>query len=164
MSNSTQALHQATLHLLSELFHGTPESGGFMLNSGDPGMLEQLDRTSAKVASTRNVEGLTTIAAHVDHVLYGIGLLNRWADGEPTPWVNADWTASWRRTQVNEEQWADLRSRLRDAIDDWMVNVEQQLEWDHLVACGTIASVAHSAYHLGAIRQILATQGMKPIA
>ncbi len=158
------ALHQATLHLLNELFNGTPESGGFMLNPGDPGMLEQLGRVSADVASTRNVEGLTTIAAHVDHVLYGISLLNRWANGEPEPWNDADWSQSWKRTNVTEDQWDDLRSRLRNGVEEWMGYVQERTEWDHLAACGTIASLAHSAYHLGAIRQILATQGMKPIA
>jgi hypothetical protein len=31
--------------------------------------------------------GKTTIAAHVDHLHFGLALLNRWAVGEANPWA-----------------------------------------------------------------------------
>jgi hypothetical protein len=34
--------------------------------------------------------GKTTIAAHVDHVHFGLSILNRWAAGEGNPWAGAD--------------------------------------------------------------------------
>jgi hypothetical protein len=100
--------------------------------------------------------GKTTIAAHVDHVLYGLDLINRWAAGEPNPWADADWEASWRRTTVDDAQWRALRDRLRAAVQTWQRAVAARTDWDEISAAGAISTVAHTAYHLGAIRQILA--------
>jgi hypothetical protein len=100
--------------------------------------------------------GKTTIAAHIDHVLYGLTLLNRWAAGEANPWADADWDASWKRTRVTEEQWRTLRDTLRSAVKLWQQEVGQRTDWDLRAASGALASAAHTAYHLGAIRQIVA--------
>jgi hypothetical protein len=102
--------------------------------------------------------GKTTIAAHVDHVVYGLSLLNRWAAGESNPWADADWDASWRRTTVSDEPWRRLRDELRRAAAAWRKHVAARSDWDDLAAAGALASAAHTAYHLGAIRQILAAQ------
>jgi hypothetical protein len=103
--------------------------------------------------------GQTTIAAHVDHVHYGLTLLNRWADGEQNPWAGADWNASWQRGHVSGDQWRSLRERLRDAAARWQAAVARIDDWNHVTACGAVSSAAHTAYHLGAIRQILAALG-----
>ena len=91
--------------LLSELVHGSPrpDVGTYMLNRGDGGLLESLEALSAAGASA-NSNGGGSIAAHVDHVRYGLALLNRWAAGEPAPWKGADWTASWRRPTVTDAE------------------------------------------------------------
>jgi hypothetical protein len=103
--------------------------------------------------------GKTTIASHVDHVHYGLTLMNRWASGEANPWANADWEASWRRTTVTPQQWAELRKELRKEVENWRKVVASRSEWDPVTAAGAISSAAHTAYHLGAIRQILAAIG-----
>ena len=66
--------------LFSELVDGAkaPVGGNFVLNSGDPGLLASLDKLSAADAS-RSVHGGATIAAHAEHVRYGLSLMNRWA-------------------------------------------------------------------------------------
>jgi hypothetical protein len=61
--------------LLLEIFNGPPGSEAYVLNPGDPGLLRRLDSISAEVASARPMPGKTTVAAHVDHVLYGLTLL-----------------------------------------------------------------------------------------
>ena len=92
--------------LLSELVNGSPDPsiGTFMLNRGDRGLLYALDQISAEGASTTATGG-ATIAAHTDHVRYGLELLNRWASGETSPWKTADWTASWRKQVVTNDEW-----------------------------------------------------------
>jgi len=142
--------------LLVEIFDGPPGAEAYILNPKDPGLLRQIESISAETASTRPMPGQTTIAAHVDHVLYGLSLLNRWAAGEPNPWATADWTASWKRTTVSDAEWKDLCARLRMATTTWKDAVQKRIDWEHLTACGALASCAHTAYHLGAIRQILA--------
>lgn len=141
--------------LLTEIFDGPPRNEAYVLNPGDPGLLRQLDGVSAHAASTRSMPGKTTIAAHVDHVHYGLTLLNRWAAGESNPWADADWTASWRRVTVTDDQWRTLRNQLRREAERWRNTVATRTDWDDLSAAGAVASAADTAYHLGAIRQIL---------
>jgi hypothetical protein len=79
--------------------------------------------------------------------------------GEPNPWAGADWNASWQRTTVTQEEWESLCQSLREAAHQWQESVVKHQEWNDLTASGALASVAHTAYHLGAIRQILAATG-----
>ena len=63
--------------LLRELLYGPPKEFAFVLNPGDAGLLASLDKLSAEQASARP-DGRSSIAAHVDHLHYGLSLLNRW--------------------------------------------------------------------------------------
>jgi hypothetical protein len=159
MNAVDNTLQRALTRELTEIFDGPPGDEAFLLNPGDPGLLRQLDSIDAHAASTRSVPGKTTIAAHVDHVHYGLQLLNRWARGESNPWADADWSASWQRGVVSETQWKSLRDSLRHEFEVWRDVVATRSDWDDISAAGALASASHTAYHLGAIRQILATLG-----
>src|SRR5918992_955178 len=113
MVSENDIFKRALGKLLVEIFNGPPGSEAYVLNPGDPGLLRQLESIDARTASARPMPGKTTIAAHVDHVHFGLTLLNRWAAGESNPWADADWNASWRRTTVTAEQWRTLRDNLR---------------------------------------------------
>src|SRR5215831_17093681 len=147
--------------LLAELVHGStdPSANTSMLNRGDQGLLASLDKISASAASTARAGG-ATIAAHVDHLRYGLSLLNRWASGEEAPWINSDWTASWQKSQVTSGEWQELRHELRREADRWLNALREPRELGDRQITWTIGSVAHLAYHMGAIRQIdRATRG-----
>jgi hypothetical protein len=159
MSNSDDVFKRALVKLLAEICDSAPANESYVLNPGEPGLVRQLETIDARTASTRTIPGRTTIAGHVDHVHYGLSLLNRWAAGETNPWATADWEGSWKRGVVTDEQWRTLRDRLRQATEDWRKAVTARSEWDDVMAAGAIASAAHTAYHLGAIRQILAGIG-----
>src|SRR5262249_49661823 len=144
--------------LFHELVQGAPTKGAYMLNRGDPGLLRSLDKLDAAAASRTHAGG-ASIAAHVDHVTYGLSLFNRWAAGE-NPWSSADWSASWRRTTVSEAEWAELRARLRDEANRWAATLGVPRDVNGMELNGIIGSIAHLGYHLGAIRQIdRATRG-----
>jgi hypothetical protein len=157
MSNPT--FQTALSKLLVEIFNGPPANEAYILNPGDPGLLNQLDSLDAAAASSRPMPGQTTIAAHADHVLFGLTLLNRWAAGEENPWAGADWNASWQRTRVDQRQWQDVRDALRREAEAWQRHVAARTDWSDIAAAGAISSCAHTAYHLGAIRQLIAAQG-----
>jgi hypothetical protein len=159
MNAADSTFQRALGKLLTEIFDGPLGSEAYVLNPDDPGLLQQLDRIDAAAASSRPFPGKTTIAAHVDHVHYGLTLLNRWARGEANPWADADWDASWKRGHVTEQQWQTLRQALRHEVEAWQEVVATRTDWDDLAASGALASAAHTAYHLGAIRQILAALG-----
>jgi len=156
--NVDSVFRDALSKLLREIFDGPPGSEAYLLNPGDVGLLRQMETLDAQAASSRPMPGKTTIASHVDHVLYGLTLLNRWAAGEENPWATADWEASWRRTTVNDSAWRRLRDRLRDEASAWRKAVDARRDWNDVTAAGALSSAAHTAYHLGAIRQILAAQ------
>jgi hypothetical protein len=147
-------LHSSLSLLFAELTNGPSGDEAYMLNRGDPGLLRSIDALSAERASTSPVPGAATIAAHVDHLCYGLDLMNRWSDGEADPWSSADWTASWRRATVTVSEWAALRDRLRTSTGRWRKSLETPRSMSALELNGVIASIAHLAYHLGAIRQI----------
>lgn len=159
MKSGDDLFRGALSRLLTEIFDGPPGNEAYLLNPGDPGLLRQLESVSAADASRRPMGGKTTIASHVDHVHYGFTLLNRWASGEENPWAGADWEASWRRTTVSEAEWWSLRDNLRREAGKWQEVVRTRTEWDDVTAAGALSSTAHTAYHLGAVRQILAALG-----
>jgi hypothetical protein len=138
--------------LFRELTLGTPASGGYILNPGDDGLLASLDRLPAVAASARTSTG-SSIAAHADHVRYGLSLMNRWSAGEK-PFEDADWSASWRRTAVDEDQWRQVRAGLRSEVERWLRALAEPREVQTIELNGMVGSIAHLAYHLGAIRQI----------
>jgi len=140
--------------LLSELIDGTPSSGGYILNPQDPGLLASLDRLSAADASASVPGAATTIAAHVDHVQYGVSLFNRWSHGERDPFSSADWSESWKRTTVSNSSWASLREELGRELHAWRSAIKTPRPMNDVALKGVISSVAHLAYHLGAIRQM----------
>ena len=148
------ALHRSLALLFGELVDGPAADGAYMLNGTDGGMLRSLDALSAETASKVPASGGASIAAHVDHVRYGLELMNRWNQGEANPWATADWTASWRRTTVNDEEWTLLREQLRSEVRRWHSALAIPRQLSGVELNGVIASIAHLAYHLGAIRQI----------
>ena len=150
----TNRMLAAASGLLRELLDGTPAAGGYVLNPNDPGLLQVLDRLSAAEASTIASNAATSIAAHVDHVRYGISLFNRWSRGEKDPFSSADWTASWKRIAVSDEQWQELRQSLADESTAWANAMKTPPTMNLVALRGIIASVVHLAYHLGAIRQM----------
>jgi hypothetical protein len=152
---ATVDLGDALPALLSELVLGSPDPRvpTFMLNRGDEGLLRSLARLSPTTASA-SINGGGSIAAHADHLRYGLSLLNRWAAGESEPWADADWTATWRRASVDADEWRALQVDLRREAERWIEALrarrectERQLKW-------MLGSIAHLGYHLGAIRQI----------
>ena len=151
MDNGT--LSNVLLTLATELATGGPRNGSYVLNGGDAGFLGSVDRLSARQAS-ESAHGGATIAAHVDHVAYGISLINRWKGGEPNPWADADWSRSWKRAGVTDAEWTTLRGELRAQVERWIGATGIDREMSEVELAGLIGSGAHLAYHLGAIRQI----------
>jgi hypothetical protein len=149
---NTREIAGSLATLLAELVDGAPEGGAYMLNGGDPGLLRSLDRLSAEAASA-SADGGAPIAAHVEHLRYGLSLMNRWSGGE-NPFRDADWSAAWHRTSVTDAEWAQLRADLRDEAHRWLSVVRAPREVAPIELNGMIGSIAHLAYHVGAIRQI----------
>ena len=140
--------------LFRELVHGSPDPGSrtYILNQGDKGLLASLDRLSATEASATR-DG-PSIAAHADHLRYGLSLLNRLTTGSRPPWPDMDWTVSWRKSVVSDGEWRTLREELGREAEAWAQALGQPRQLTDVEAGWMAGSVAHLAYHMGAIRQI----------
>ncbi len=148
----TSVIADAMKTLLAELVLGAGETT-FMLNGGDIGLLRSLDKLSAADASHSSHAG-ATVAAHADHVRYGLSLMNRWTGGEENPFADADWSQSWRISSVSEDAWHSIRDGLRTESERWLTTVGTPRDMTSLQLKGMMGSIAHLAYHLGAMRQI----------
>ena len=149
----TDEITKTLTRLFGELTDGTHPKGGFILNTGDIGLLKSLDKLSAADAS-HAVNGGATIAAHAQHVRYGLSLMNEWGTNGGNPFANAKWDAAWQTSAVNDRQWEEIRTGLRDEVTQWQQVLKTPREANDLELMGIVGSIAHLAYHLGAIRQI----------
>ena len=149
---NTRDITRSLTTLFSELTNGAPKGNAYVLNGGDPGLLESLDKLSAAAASA-TTNGGASVAAHVDHLRYGLSLMNRWSEGE-NPWNDADWTTSWRKNRVSDAGWNELRSQLREECQRWQAALGKPRDVSDADLNGVIGTIVHLAYHTGAIRQI----------
>ncbi|HYR11521.1 MAG TPA: DinB family protein [Longimicrobium sp.] len=143
---------RAVLPILSEAFAGPadPRSTHFVNNLPDCGLFGTLDALTAEQASAAVDEGGATAAAQAEHVRFSLDVSVRWMRGERK---KTDWARSWDVREVDEDAWTALRGQLRATYDAFVVMVHQQ-PMDAELLEGLVATVAHSAYHLGALRQI----------
>lgn len=152
----TPDFHPAMARLFSELVEGAGHPGGaFMLNSGDLGLLRSLDALPADRAS-QSANGGATIAAHAQHLRYGLSLMNRWATEGGNPFADAKWDQAWEVSAVDDAQWSEIRRGLGAEALAWLGRLATPRDLSKVELCGMMGSIAHLAYHLGAIRQIAA--------
>jgi len=149
----TTDIATALSRVFAELTDGPRHKLGVVLNTGDGGLLRSLDKLSAGEASDA-VHGGATIAAHAQHVRYGLSLMNRWAAEGGNPFADATWDAAWRLSTVDDAEWQEIRDGLRGEAERWQQALRTPREVTNIELTGMIGSVAHLAYHLGAIRQI----------
>ena len=140
--------------LFAELVEGTAGfDGGYILNTGDVGLLKSLERLSAADASRATNDG-ATIAAHVQHERYGLSLMNRWATQGGNPFADATWDLAWKIREVDANTWDEIRNGFAAEAHRWLEVLRTPREVSETELNGMVASIAHLAYHIGAIRQI----------
>ena len=145
-------LRPAVAGILREIAKGPSPDAAYLLNRADGGLLASLEALSAEAASAQP-GGRSSVAAHADHLRYGLSLLNRWARGD-SPWENVNWTESWERQRVTDEEWQALRVALAAELESWMAAVNRPWPTEPTATREIVGSLAHLAYHLGAIRQL----------
>jgi hypothetical protein len=80
--------------------------------------------------------------------------MNRWATEGGNPFADAKWDEAWKTTCVDASEWQEIRGGLREEAEHWMQALGSPRDVSEVELAGMIASIAHLAYHLGAIRQI----------
>ncbi len=136
-------LKTALLDSLSETFQGKTGEHWF------EGLFPSLEPLNA-VQVSQSVHG-NSIAAHLEHVCYTLEIGLLWLQAEkPSP----DWVQSWTHQTVDDAAWQALQTRLGQqfsALTQWLEGCDLTNRKITLL-CDLNA---HTAYHVGAIRQML---------
>ena len=136
---------------------GTPGQGTSFLDgtkadgSGNHGLLATLAALTAPQASDPTALGVS-VAAHAAHVAYHMEVVVLWENGERGPF---DWKGSFGSGQVTPEEWTALQARVKVAYESLLHLPQDPAEPPEDTAGGLAGAVAHLAYHLGAIRQLV---------
>jgi hypothetical protein len=137
-------------YLLRETFEGSPEGQPSAYLDRGIGLFSTLEEVSAQQAS-RDFED-TTIAAQTEHAKFYLDRLCEFINGR-TEAVN--WDDSWLIEDVDEQEWSALQLSVRKAYESCILCLAMPRDWNQVQVGMAIGLVAHTAYHLGAIRQIV---------
>ena len=80
--------------------------------------------------------------------------MNRWANEGGNPFADAKWDEAWKTSGVDATEWTNIRNGLREEAHGWLQALRAPRDVAGVELTGMVASIAHLAYHLGAIRQI----------
>lgn len=147
------AFHRNLAFLLEETFASPARPGGNAFLDRQTGWEPTLASISAQAASRTALPGGTTIAGHVEHARFYLEMLLRYADGHTE---RADWETSWTVREVTPVAWDALRASFAETSARVVRAFEDRDTWDDHAVGAAMAILAHSAYHLGAVRQRLA--------
>jgi hypothetical protein len=146
------ALERFTKEVFDLLDETFDEHHGRFLDKGTS-LFETLNSISAGQASRRAGAECATIAAHVEHVRFYLDVLNDIMRTEKL--VRVDWRNIWQTVgEVTPDEWEAQKQRLRESYKRVLDTIRNYDRWqnDYGIA-GSLSVVAHTAYHLGAIRQ-----------
>jgi len=147
------AFNRTFLYLLDEIVGEPPKDTlGTAVLDADSGWVHTLLTVDHTRASRTIAQGGTTIAGQTAHAAYYVELLERLARGED---VEADWPGSFVPSVVDEARWEATRARLLAALARFRAMVLAVDAWDEERLRGALGVLVHTAYHLGAVRQMI---------
>lgn len=138
------------LFILDETFDNVH---GAFLDPGDS-LFPTLEGISAEQASQRMGTDGNSIAGQVNHIIFYFEVAMRYMRGENPG--RQDWGAAWKLIEVRDDEWANLTRQLRETQETLvgMIHEDPPEITDDLVG-GSMALIAHTAFHLGQIRHAL---------
>ena len=144
---------KALLDLLDEIFD---QVHGYVLDKGTS-LFETLATITAEEASQPVGGRCATLAAQVKHVAFYLDVVEK--SVRTQQFERVDWGEIWRSTgAVDEAAWAALQADLRASYQRIQALVAATPAWpSERELGGAMATVVHTAYHLGEIRQALCT-------
>lgn len=144
--------------LLGSIEEATSNVHGIFLDKGES-LYETLAEVTAEQASVQLGPGSGTIAAKVNHIRFYVDVVL--ANAKAGEFIPADWESSWAVEIVTDEEWADLVARLKATFEEFTQLAGANDQWPEPVLGGAFGVAIHTGYHLGEIRQALASLRQK---
>jgi hypothetical protein len=148
-SISTQHFVAAIAYLLRESFEGSPEGQASAYLDRGVGFFSTLDAVSAAQASAP-LSG-TTIAAQTEHAKFYLDRLCEFINGRAE---RVNWEDSWLIETVNDVEWDALRASVKRSYENTLRCIASVDDWTEDRTGMAVGMIAHTAYHLGGIRQL----------
>lgn len=150
---NSELFTKVVLMLLDEAFDNVQ---GFFLDGGTS-LFETLATITAAEASVPVGGKCATLAAQVKHVAFYLDVTAK--NVRNSDYISVDWGEIWRTvSRVTPEEWDAIRAELRISYRRILSLIQDMPAWSSEVEIGSVlAVIAHTAYHLGEIRQALCT-------
>lgn len=159
---------EQVLAVIREAFEGVDRWSYFLDHGAQFGLLGTLRSLDAATASRlsggkSSIYGAAasgpsqaSIAAHAQHVIFGLEVFTNWIKGIRT---NYDWDLSWAVSDVDDQAWAALLDRLQASYAELKRAIEEHGARSVESMGGGVGAIAHTAYHLGRIQEKLDSLG-----
>jgi hypothetical protein len=145
------------LTLLQETFGVSTQPAAYFLDSASSGYFGVLEKVGAELASRSPQPGNATVAAHCNHVVFLLQVVENYLRGEDFKTNKEDWEDNWHVLTVSESEWNLIRKVLRDRYEQLVLSIEAVENWTEEALADSLIVLVHSAYHLGEIRQIISS-------
>ncbi|MEM7737405.1 MAG: DinB family protein [Deinococcota bacterium] len=139
------------LILLTETVEGAPKLPTAYLDA-KASFFHTFQDISAEQASTPVTSDGMTIAAHVEHSRFYMEVLLGYMNGCTD---KVDWDKSWQLKTVSADDWQTLKADFETVYQNIKIHVQNVETWGDIEVGDAMAIVVHSAYHLGAVRQMM---------
>ncbi|MFC1682949.1 DinB family protein [Candidatus Zixiibacteriota bacterium] len=117
-------------------------------------LFETLDTISAEEASRPVADNSPSIAGKVEHIRFYLRVLEGCIQKKEIGKI--DWKKSWQLKEVTPEEWEILKNELKETYQSVLATMKSLEVWEGEDDIGaSLGILAHTAYHLGAIRQAL---------
>ncbi|HLM54972.1 MAG TPA: hypothetical protein VK422_02520 [Pyrinomonadaceae bacterium] len=136
--------------IFKETFEGPPAGKSSVYLDQGGGLLQTLEALTPEAAS-ESAGGAPTAAAHCEHVRFYLAYLYDYMRGSRE---KVDWKQTWLLQRVGPAEWEGLKAGLRREYERLAGHLRAaESLTENEVGVG-MAVLTHTAYHLGAIRQI----------
>ena len=148
---SVKQFTESFYEVLAETFQ---DVHGVFLDKGNS-LFETLEPVTAEQASRVISDKCPTLAAQIKHVIFYLCVTQDYVLNKNAGKV--DWGEVWRTTQrVTPEEWTAIKQELRETFKNTLAILKNLDNWDNENSVsGALGLLAHTAYHLGEIRQAL---------
>jgi hypothetical protein len=179
MNYATHPGTRAVLHVFGGPMSSTTESGTIAVDTFTTALLSILDETFDNVHGAyldpgdslfTTLEGITaaqasvpiigegnSIASQVNHVIFYFDVGIQYMRGENPG--KQDWSKAWQLVNVSDDEWDGLKQQLRERQQTLVRLIGETpaaMFGSEDMVGGAMATIAHTAFHLGQIRHALA--------
>jgi uncharacterized damage-inducible protein DinB len=139
--------------LFEELAGVSQRKDAYIVDGPSSGWLPTLEELSSAQASWSPGPGRPTVRAQSGHLLYCLEIFLAAENGQCS---EPDWQGSWTVQAADEASWQEHLAAVRVVVAQVQAALTAPRDWPEPRLAAALFQVTHTAYHLGALRQVAA--------